>query len=165
MARPRAVNSALRGLGASAHNETMRVLVVLAALLLAGCGSAGVGLGIGAVVKVTKPGWDKPGSFEVALHPWPITSPTFKAAQYFGTRGFFHDLVDPKTPAKPRGGTTGQWGGAYPQHEVGIAVPIDETLAGGWAKLASVELTGDLKADGKLTRGEFLNRLYARIHP
>lgn len=115
-------------------------------------------------VKVTKPAWDKPGSFEVALHPWPVTSEWFKAAQYFGTRGFFHDLADPKTPAKPRGGTTGQWGGAYPQHEAGVGVPIDEALAARWAKLAGVELADGLKADGKLTRGEFLNRLYARVH-
>ena len=116
-------------------------------------------------VKVPKPAWDPPGSFETALHPWPITSPWFKAAQYFGTRGFFHDLIDPKTaPPKQRGATTGQWGGAYPHHEAGIDIPIDETLAARWARLAGVEPTADLQPDGQLTRGEFLNRLYTRVH-
>lgn len=114
-------------------------------------------------VKVKKPAWDPPGSFEVALHPWPVASPWFKAAQFFGTQGYFHDLVDPRTPAGPRPPTTGQWGGAYPLHEAGVALPIDEALAARWTKRAGVEQTPDLKADGRLTRGEFLNRLYARL--
>jgi hypothetical protein len=29
--------------------------------------------------------------------------------------------------------------------------------------MAGVELANDLSPDGKLTRGEFLNRLYARV--
>lgn len=115
-------------------------------------------------VKIPKPAWDPPGSFEAGLHPWPINSPSFKAAQYFGTRGFFHDLVDPKAPVQPRTRATGQWGGAYPNHEIGINLPIDEVLPVRWAKQAGVELSPDLKPDGQLTRGEFLNRLYARVH-
>jgi hypothetical protein len=115
-------------------------------------------------VKVTKPAWDPPGSFEVALLPWPVTSPSFKVVQYFGTRGFFHNLVDPQSaPAKKRPSTTGQWGGAYPYHEAGLGVPVDAELAAKWAKLAGMEATVDLEADGNLTRGEFLKRLYARI--
>lgn len=117
-------------------------------------------------VKIPKPSWDPPGSFTAALHPWPINSPSFKASQYFGTRGLFQDLIDPNTaPEKKRSGTTGQWATAYPHHEIGINLPIDEPLAARWAKLAGVEPTPDLKPDGKLTRGEFLTRLYTRLHP
>jgi hypothetical protein len=113
---------------------------------------------------ITKPAWDPPGSFEARLTPWPVTSPSFKAVQYFGTRGFFHELIDPKTaPPKQRTPATGQWGGAYPHHEVGLELPIDEALAARWTSLAKAE-TADLKADGKLTRGEFLAQLYARVH-
>ncbi len=118
------------------------------------------------VLKIPRPSWDPPGSFNAALHPWPVVSPWFKAAQYFGTRGFFADLVDTKTaPAVKRPRATGQWNAAYPHHAVGIATPIDAALAARWAKLAGVTPAPNLQADGHLTRGEFLNRLYAQVNP
>lgn len=117
-------------------------------------------------LKIPRPAWDPPGSFVAALHPWPIVSPWFKAAQYFGTRGFFADLVDAKTaPAVKRARATGQWNAAYPHHALGVAVPIDAALATRWTKMAGVAVTPELMPDGQLTRGEFLNRLYARLHP
>ena len=53
---------------------------------------------------------------------------------------------------------------AYPHHAVGVVTPIDAALAARWTKLAGVTPTPDLQADGKLTRGEFLNRLYAQVN-
>lgn len=114
--------------------------------------------------EIPLPAWDPPGSYTAAIHDWPPTSPWFVAVQYFGTHGFFHDLVDPETgPARPGERATGQWRQAFTQHAVGLRDPIDETLAAKWAAKAEVPLEGDLVPDGELTRGDFLNRLYREV--
>jgi len=116
------------------------------------------------VTEIQKPAWDPPGHFPAAIHPWPISSPWFTAAQYFGTRGLFADLIDPETAPKERAmRATGQWTTAFPHHAVGFDQVIDPDLANHWAAFAGVQADDDLKPDGKLTRGQFLNRLLARV--
>ena len=118
------------------------------------------------VIQIPRPAWDPPGTFPAALQPWPVTAPFFHAAQYFGTRGFFQDLIDPRTARDTkRPGATGQWRGAYPHHAIGLELPIDRELAVQWSRLAGTELAADLAPDGRLTRGAFLNRLLARVAP
>lgn len=115
-------------------------------------------------VRIPRPSWDPPGSFPAAIHPWPIRSPWFKAAQFFGTLGLFHDLVDPTTAPDERSQrTTGQWSTAFPHHAVGFKQAIESSLAEKWAAAIRMKLSGDLMPDGRLTRGEFLNRLYRQV--
>jgi len=115
-------------------------------------------------IEIPKPAWDPPGHFPAAIHPWPIRSPWFTAAQYFGTRGMFADLIDPETAPKERSArATGQWTTAFPHHAVGFDQVIDASLADKWAAFAGVLAEGNLKPDGKLTRGQFLNHLLARV--
>lgn len=118
------------------------------------------------VAEIPLPAWDPPGSFPAALHDWPVSTPGFKAAQYFGTRGLFHDLVDPKSPSGERSvRVTGQWATAFPHHAIGFEEPIERPLAADWSAAVGVELAGDLIPDGQMTRRTFLQRLYDRVDP
>lgn len=94
-------------------------------------------------------------------------SPYFRAAQYWGTRGFFHQLIDPRrvvySGATPRYGL--QYANAMPLHQAEHEKAMDESLARQWLGLLPeerrVRLTNDatLWPDGQLTRGAFLKRL------
>lgn len=98
------------------------------------------------------------------------SSPYFREAQYFGTRGFFHSLVDPRkaTYSNPtRRPDTLQYNYAMPLHEAHLDQLVDEGLARHWISLLpSAEVRARASADPALgldytqTRGAFLKRLY-----
>jgi hypothetical protein len=100
-------------------------------------------------------------------------APLFLAAQYFGTRGFFADLRDPRRVVyqgwQKRYSLQYAW--AMPEHALEPEKPLDRALAGRWlARLPEGELRAKaaadpaLRADGTLTRGAFLERLYRLCH-
>jgi hypothetical protein len=113
---------------------------------------------------VPRPAWDPPGYFTAHVPAWPSITPYSRAAQYFGTRGFFHRL-SPEVRGGAVGRSTGQWSISYPGHAVGFDQPIDVALASHWLMMAGVKPAPQLAADGRLSRGEFLNRLYRHLHP
>lgn len=98
-------------------------------------------------------------------------SPQFKATQYFGTRGFFNDLINPATATFSWPKSAHQLGApSYPNHEVGPEKVMDPELATRWLtrlndREARVRASADpkLQPDGKLTRGEFLQMLYLHV--
>jgi hypothetical protein len=108
------------------------------------------------------------GAMTVYFADVSAASPEFKAAQHFGTLGFFHQLVDPKEvvyrrPARRHGL---QYFAAFPHHEAELDKPMDEQLARRWIGLlpdadARARAGSDvmLRAASKLTRGAFLRRL------
>jgi len=113
---------------------------------------------------VPRPAWDPPGHFTAHVPEWPSLTEYSRAAQYFGTRGFFH-LISPEVPGGASGRATGQWNIGYAEHAVGFNEPIDAALAARWLHLADVPAGPRFAADGRLTRGEFLNRLHAQVKP
>jgi hypothetical protein len=112
--------------------------------------------------RVPKPAWDPPGHFSARIPSWTERSRYFQAVQYFGTRGFFHDLAGSEG-VRPAGTNlaTGQWRIAITGHDAGLSRPIDPALAARWLGLAGANPRADLVADGRLTRGEFLHRLHS----
>jgi hypothetical protein len=98
-------------------------------------------------------------------------SPRFDAVQWFGTRGAFHGLGPRKENCGARGKNIhGQYFEAYPGHAVDPDRPLDAALAANWLALVPDEnlrrklgQDADFKADGRVTRGEFLQRLYDRV--
>ena len=83
--------------------------------------------------------------------------PAFEAAQYFGTRGFFHSLISSDSVAFEGRGEylIGQWHGPHPHHQVGVDQIMDNQLAAHWNELAGQKLDHKNK-----TRGQFLIELY-----
>ncbi len=121
---------------------------------------------LGALTEVKRPEWDeRGGSFHVYLNTVPPQSPYFLAAQYFGTKGFLHGLIDPKTaPQENREPTTGQWSSRRPYHELQPDRPMDDALAQRWLRMAA-ELGVKIKLENltSMTRGEFLNALFGAL--
>ncbi len=121
------------------------------------------------VSEIQKPAWDPPGTFPAAIHAWPISSPWFKAAQYFGTRGLFADRIDAGDATAQRAvrttgqWTTGQWTTAFPNHAVGLEHVIEMDLARQWCERAGVSWAESLAPDGRMTRGEFLKGMFERV--
>lgn len=114
--------------------------------------------------RVPRPSWDKPGTFVVRRLDEPAKSTLFQAAQYFGTRGYFHSLATPgRAAAGKRKLATGQWSEARMDLAIEPDKAIDAALAAEWRQRAGVAETASLKADGKLTRGQFLERLYRTV--
>ncbi len=112
---------------------------------------------------VSRPSWDPPGTFLVRRLEEPGKSALFRAAQYFGTHGYFHLLPRVAGAAgKPRP-ATGQWLEARMDLAIEPNKVIDEALAEEWRKRAGARAARQLRADGRLTRGEFLKRLYAAV--
>jgi hypothetical protein len=91
-------------------------------------------------------------------------SPYFEAVQYFGTRGLFQHLVPRKPYRSPASLNLGQWSKAWPYHDVEPQLAISPSLAKSWTALAGASCGSDPTAGGKLTRGEFLNRLYRCVN-
>jgi hypothetical protein len=90
-------------------------------------------------------------------------SPYFKAVQYFGNRGLFQDLYDPnEVPEKglEKLGAMVQWTNAYPYHDIQPEKQMDKELAENWMEKLDIVDQKLLIQAGKMTRGEFLNRLY-----
>ncbi len=95
----------------------------------------------------------------------------FKSAQYFGTKGFFHNLVNLDTiDFKPAKRTFGlQYFEAHPYHEMEPEKLMDKGLASQWIDLLNLKADKLQKAnklyENKLTRGEFLVELFDIINP
>jgi hypothetical protein len=113
---------------------------------------------------VPRPAWDPPGHFTAHVPGWPSITEYSRAAQYFGTRGLFH-ILSPEVSGGATGRSTGQWSISYPGHAVGFDQPIDEALAAHWLEFAEVKPGAAFTADDRITRGDFLNRLYKHINP
>jgi hypothetical protein len=117
-------------------------------------------------VAVKKPAWDKPGEFTVRLMPWPpLETGLFRAAQYFGTHGFFHDLPAPPSTSDRKKTTTGQWGAAFEGHDAELDTPMDAALAERWtARAIAMGLKpAPASAAMKMTRGQLLETLFQQI--
>lgn len=91
----------------------------------------------------------------------------FKAVQYFGNRGLFQDLYDPdkvqnlyKRPKKLSDSNENQWTEAFPYHDIQPEKKMETDLAENWLKKLDVEDEKLIKQARRMTRGEFLNRLY-----
>lgn len=86
-------------------------------------------------------------------------SPYFRAAQYFGTLGFFGNLPEYRNAARGEAPKRlmGQWCEAYAQHALSPAFIMSEDLAGNWAKLAGLDEVPPFLGS---TRGDYLNALY-----
>jgi hypothetical protein len=95
-------------------------------------------------------------------------SSLFKAAQWFGTRGAFHGLVDPSIlNVVKQERIFGQYSMAAPGHEVNPRAKIDEATLAKWVAIAQAEGI-DVKKAGRLKglmRGEVLERLYWVKYP
>jgi hypothetical protein len=100
----------------------------------------------------------------------PPDSPLFEAVQWFGTRGAFHGLV----PAPEKYGQRGrsivsQYTENYPYHALEPQRPVDAALLERWIALlpgreqARARHDAALRADGRLTRGEALQRLFRLV--
>jgi len=90
-------------------------------------------------------------------------SPYFKAIQYFGNRGLFQDLYDPdEVPERglKKLGPMVQWTTAYPYHDIQPDQKMDKSLAENWLQKLDMVDQKLLNQAGRMTRGEFLNRLY-----
>lgn len=90
----------------------------------------------------------------------------FTILQYFGTKGFFHELPEHENqPYTGRGsgeGIRGQHIQAYPFHASNHHLPMDSTVAGKWWKMA--KLGGEVMAHQGLTRLQFLQELHRRLN-
>src|SRR5262249_39956546 len=89
----------------------------------------------------------------------------FAAVQWWGTAGGLHGLAP--TPAKPgqRGKNLhGQYFEAFPNHAAELDRVLDDALAEKWtARAQKLGIAADAlpKADGKITRGEWLRKAWA----
>ena len=119
---------------------------------------------LGPEMEVPCPSWDPSGTIRFRLLPFPPEMPRFLSAQHFGSLGLFHDLVDPsKAGGSPRKRLTGQWGPAFPLHAVGFEEQIDSALARRWLGKAKLSPTSRLDPESRVTRGEFLARMYEAL--
>lgn len=95
-------------------------------------------------------------------------SSLFKPAQWFGTRGAFHGLVDPSAlKMLKQEKVVDQYMTAAPGHEVNPRTKIDEATLARWVAIAQAEGI-DVKKAGRLTklmRGEVLEKLYWVKYP
>jgi len=90
-------------------------------------------------------------------------SPYFRAIQYLGNRGLFQGLYDPdEVPQKglEKLGPMVQWTTAYPYHDIQPDKKMEKELAEKWMQKLNIVDEKLLKHASKMTRGEFLNRLY-----
>lgn len=87
--------------------------------------------------------------------------PLFAAVQYFGTRGFFHSLVDPaKVELSPQVLRFGlQYSYAFKHHEARLDTPLSDKTRQQWLSMAP-ELRGCAIPGAASTRGAFLAELY-----
>ena len=105
----------------------------------------------------------KAGAMTVYLSDIPVTSSLFPVAQYFGTKGFFHQMPEyANVPYVGRGSSDGMRGQhiqAYPYHHIYPQKKMDREMAEFWWKKAGVDddpPNWDLK---KLSRGDFLKKM------
>lgn len=90
----------------------------------------------------------------------------FAAVQWWGTAGGFHSLL-PAPQRGPRGrNIVGQYHESYPHHEAELGKVLDVALANRWLQLAcelKLPVESLPKADGTLTRGEWLRSAFALV--
>ncbi|GAB2567252.1 FAD-dependent oxidoreductase [Spirosoma areae] len=95
-------------------------------------------------------------------------SPYFEAVQYFGGKGFFHDLYPlEEINLVPLKIIKLQYRDAALYHGIEPQKPLDETLAKNWiSKLPAPKRAGatQLYASRNWNRGEFLNALFAQTN-
>ncbi len=105
------------------------------------------------------------GAATIYVSDVPSGHADFAPVQWWGTAGGWHGLA-PK-PAKPgqRGKNLhGQYYEAFPNHAAELDRVLDESLAAKWIALATkLGISGESlpKADGKLTRGEWLRKAWS----
>ena len=58
---------------------------------------------------------------------------------------------------------TGQWSEARMDLALEPGKPMDEALAASWLRQAGIAPAARFRADGTLTRGEFLERMYQAL--
>lgn len=97
----------------------------------------------------------------------PTHSPLFKACQYFGTSGFFHELPEykevPYVGRGKKGNLLGQYIQAYPYHALHPKKAMDVSLAHKWIQMAQTE---DFSQDyTQMNRGDFLLALFEQLRP
>lgn len=113
-----------------------------------------------------RPSWDPPGVIRFRLNAFPPQPPYFLSAQYFGNLGLFHESLEPSPGGSgPRQRLTGQWGTEFPGHAVGFKLPIDPDLARRWLARAKLAPSETSNPGERITRGDFLRRMYAAIAP
>jgi hypothetical protein len=114
------------------------------------------------------------GVFTIYIADVPAVSPYFRAAQFFGTHGFLHEVQENGRANGffdgPTSRPSSQWSdNPRNGHALNPEKTIDEALAASWLQRFATsfpEVKVDappFAADGVLTRGEFLNRLFALL--
>lgn len=115
------------------------------------------------IIHSPRPTWEENGTIPVRMIDFPPASPWFAAAQFFGSRGFFHVFEPPPRSDAARTTLTDHWRSAYPFHEFQAERKMTEDLARRWLdtavnlKMHSFFDPAQVGASG-LTRGEFLNK-------
>ncbi|MBI1357963.1 MAG: FAD-dependent oxidoreductase [Acidobacteria bacterium] len=112
---------------------------------------------------IPRPAWDPAGgAFQARVQQPGEASDLFRAAQFLGTKGFFHGLTAADAPAEPesQGRSTGQWGLRRPRHQVEPDRPLDPALAARWRELARTALGVEVDDLGSSTRGEALVAIF-----
>lgn len=111
--------------------------------------------------EIERPSWDPDGGVFRA-HIVDEVDPLFRAAQFLGTRGFFHGLIAAEAEGEPAGRSTGQWGLRKPRHKIEPNLVLDAELALRWSAMAQTQLGLELdwEPEASITRGEFLIRVF-----
>jgi hypothetical protein len=109
------------------------------------------------------------GLATIYLADVPPGSPAFAAAQWLGTAGGFHGLVDPSSRPLPRPEFLGgQYNAAFPGHSAELDKPLDPALEKRWRALAIDSGVAGAKlpaADGRATRGQYLQAVFEQRSP
>jgi hypothetical protein len=100
------------------------------------------------------------GAATIYFSDVPPAHPLFTVAQYFGTRGFFHSIVDPaKVELSPQVIRFGlQYSYAFEHHEAGLDTPLSPEIRKQWLAMAP-ELSACADPLAR-TRGSFMAKLY-----
>lgn len=105
------------------------------------------------------------GAATIYVSDVPPGDEDFAVVQWWSTLGGLHGLEPAPARSGQRGkNITGQYFEAYPGHEAKLDEVLTAEVATRWRKLAEeVELPGEKlpKADGKITRGDWLRKVYS----
>lgn len=122
---------------------------------------------LGEPTDIPQPEWERPGpDAQVWLNKVPPVSPFFRPVQFFGSLGFFHNMIDPELATNwKRGRGIANKGLRHQYHAVEPGRPIDRDLAQDWlsrARELGIEplITAEEVLNQELSRGELLIRLF-----
>ncbi len=107
------------------------------------------------------------GGMTIYLADLGPNDPGFAIAQWAGTQGFLHGLIDPQGPPPRPKGLGGQYSEAFPGHEIGWDQPLDESLVARWqahARHQKLAWPAASVAESQ-TRGQLLTALYEVAQP